>query len=165
MHAAKKHYFTACFSYELLLMLLLVHRFLSPWWRRCWVPPKRRFLQEPHGVTSQKTPFFIGTTLAIAKQYKRYIFFSSFLACSWCSAHRWFAHELAACLNPLQKSQETQKLPQQRSRCTAPAAIILDEWSHDRSQPSSVVELKFPTRGASAPIGCVNSVFLWPKTN
>jgi hypothetical protein len=22
------------------------------------VPPKRRFLQEPHGVTSQKTPFF-----------------------------------------------------------------------------------------------------------
>jgi hypothetical protein len=23
------------------------------------VPPKRRFLQEPHGVTSQKTPFFI----------------------------------------------------------------------------------------------------------
>jgi hypothetical protein len=23
------------------------------------VPPERRFLQEPHGVTSQKTPFFI----------------------------------------------------------------------------------------------------------
>jgi hypothetical protein len=23
------------------------------------VPPKRRFLQEPHGVTTQKTPFFI----------------------------------------------------------------------------------------------------------
>jgi hypothetical protein len=23
-----------------------------------YVPPKRRFLQEPHGVTSQKTPFF-----------------------------------------------------------------------------------------------------------
>jgi hypothetical protein len=22
------------------------------------VPPKRQFLQEPHGVTSQKTPFF-----------------------------------------------------------------------------------------------------------
>jgi hypothetical protein len=22
------------------------------------VPPKRRFLQEPHGVTTQKTPFF-----------------------------------------------------------------------------------------------------------
>jgi hypothetical protein len=23
-----------------------------------YVPPKRRFLQQPHGVTSQKTPFF-----------------------------------------------------------------------------------------------------------
>jgi hypothetical protein len=33
-------------------------RFLSPsWWRR-YVPPKRRLLQEPHGITSQKTPFF-----------------------------------------------------------------------------------------------------------
>jgi hypothetical protein len=28
------------------------------WWRRCYVPPKRRFLQQPHGVSSQKTPFF-----------------------------------------------------------------------------------------------------------
>jgi hypothetical protein len=27
------------------------------------VPPKRRFLQEPHGVTSQKTPFFIVTAV------------------------------------------------------------------------------------------------------
>jgi hypothetical protein len=27
--------------------------------RRCLVPPKRRFFQEPHGVTSQKTPFLI----------------------------------------------------------------------------------------------------------
>jgi hypothetical protein len=38
--------------------LFVVHRFLSPWWRRRQVPPKRRFLQEPHGVTTQKTPFF-----------------------------------------------------------------------------------------------------------
>jgi hypothetical protein len=38
-------------------VLFVVHRFLSPWWRRPKVPPKRRFLQEPHGVTSQKTPF------------------------------------------------------------------------------------------------------------
>jgi hypothetical protein len=38
--------------------LFLVHRFLSPWWRRS-VPPKRRFLQELHDVTSQKTQFFI----------------------------------------------------------------------------------------------------------
>jgi hypothetical protein len=26
--------------------------------KKAQVPPKRRFLQEPHGVTSQKTPFF-----------------------------------------------------------------------------------------------------------
>jgi hypothetical protein len=26
-------------------------------------PPKRRFLQEPHGVTSQKTAFFIVTAV------------------------------------------------------------------------------------------------------
>jgi hypothetical protein len=38
-----------------------VHRFLSPWWWRRLVSPKCRFLQEPHGVTSQKTPFFIRT--------------------------------------------------------------------------------------------------------
>jgi hypothetical protein len=30
-------------------------------WRQ--VPPKRQFLQEPHGVTSQKTPFFIVTAM------------------------------------------------------------------------------------------------------
>jgi hypothetical protein len=38
------------------LALFLVHRFLSPSWRRHWVPPKRRFLQEPQDLTSQKTP-------------------------------------------------------------------------------------------------------------
>jgi hypothetical protein len=42
--------------------LFLVHRFLSPWWRRRQVPPKRQFLQEPHGVTTQKTPFFNHST-------------------------------------------------------------------------------------------------------
>jgi hypothetical protein len=40
------------------VVLFLVHRFLSPWWRRRQVPPKRRFLQEPHGITTQKTQFF-----------------------------------------------------------------------------------------------------------
>jgi hypothetical protein len=32
--------------------------FLSPRWCRRCTPPKRRFLQESHGVTSQKTAFF-----------------------------------------------------------------------------------------------------------
>jgi hypothetical protein len=41
------------------LMLFLVHRFLSPWWWRRYVPLKHGFLQEPHSVTSQKTAFFI----------------------------------------------------------------------------------------------------------
>jgi hypothetical protein len=39
--------------------VVLVHRFLSPWWRRRRVLPERPFLQEPHGVTSQKIPFFL----------------------------------------------------------------------------------------------------------
>jgi hypothetical protein len=46
-------------SCYLQLVLFLVHRFLPPWWRRRQFPPKRRFLQEQHGVTSQKTPFLI----------------------------------------------------------------------------------------------------------
>jgi hypothetical protein len=29
------------------------------WWWRTYVPPKRQILQEPHGVTGQKTAFFI----------------------------------------------------------------------------------------------------------
>jgi hypothetical protein len=43
---------------QLLLILFLARRFLSPsLWRR-YVSPKRRFLQESHGVTYQKTAFF-----------------------------------------------------------------------------------------------------------
>jgi hypothetical protein len=33
--------------------------FLSPWRWRWYVPPKHRFLQEPHGVTSKKMASFI----------------------------------------------------------------------------------------------------------
>jgi hypothetical protein len=47
--------------------LFLVHRFLSPWWRRRQVPPKRRLLQEPHGVTTQKTPFFMILIVLVAE--------------------------------------------------------------------------------------------------
>jgi hypothetical protein len=42
--------------------LFLAHRFLPRCWRR-YVLPKHRFLQEPHGVTSQKTAFFIVTAV------------------------------------------------------------------------------------------------------
>jgi hypothetical protein len=41
-------------------------KFLSPWWRRRQVPPKRRFLQQTHGVTTQKTPFFISCTVFVS---------------------------------------------------------------------------------------------------
>jgi hypothetical protein len=46
--------FAACVSCYLRLTFL-VHQLLSPWWWRRWVPPKRRFLKEPRGITSQKT--------------------------------------------------------------------------------------------------------------
>jgi hypothetical protein len=45
------------------LALFLVHRFLSSWERRRYVLPKCRFLHEPHGVTFQKTRFFIVTAV------------------------------------------------------------------------------------------------------
>jgi hypothetical protein len=48
------------------LTLFLVHRFLSPWWWRRWVPPKRRFIQDPHDVTSLKTALFIVTAVKIS---------------------------------------------------------------------------------------------------
>jgi hypothetical protein len=48
---------------SVLLTLFLARQFLSRWrWRR-HVPMKRRFLQEPDGVTSQKTSFFIVTAV------------------------------------------------------------------------------------------------------
>jgi hypothetical protein len=50
---------------NLRLTLFLDQRFLSPWWRP-YVPSKRQFLQEPHGGTSQKTPFFIDTAVKIS---------------------------------------------------------------------------------------------------
>jgi hypothetical protein len=49
----------------------LACRFLSSWWWKRYIPPKRRFLQEPHCVTSQKTTFFkpIQIHLIIAHTY------------------------------------------------------------------------------------------------
>jgi hypothetical protein len=47
----------------LLLTLFLARRFLSSWWWRRYLHRKRPFLQQPHGVTSQKTAFFIATAV------------------------------------------------------------------------------------------------------
>jgi hypothetical protein len=72
-----------------------VHRYLSPWWRRRQVPPKHRFLQEPHGVTSQKTPFFFYKVLSFlcsievaASQYNSLIRVGSHYGL-WCSIASW----------------------------------------------------------------------------
>jgi hypothetical protein len=51
-----------------------LRRFLSPWWWRCYVPPKRQFWLEPYGVTSQKTAFLIHVYLYLTD-------FSNFCNC------------------------------------------------------------------------------------
>jgi hypothetical protein len=45
--------------------------------RRRQVPPKRLFLQEPHGVTSQKTPFFLVTAVKTSNLTYCYFVFVS----------------------------------------------------------------------------------------
>jgi hypothetical protein len=47
----------------IVLTLFLARRFLSPWWSRRYVPPKRLLLLEPQGVTSQKMVFFVVTAV------------------------------------------------------------------------------------------------------
>jgi hypothetical protein len=42
--------------------------------QRASVPPKRRFLQEPHGVTTQKTPFFIVTAVKTSNLTSQFFF-------------------------------------------------------------------------------------------
>jgi hypothetical protein len=64
------YFFAACVGCWLQLVLFLVHRFLSPWWRRRYFSRKCRFLQEPHGVTSQKTSFFNLTAFCNLSFYK-----------------------------------------------------------------------------------------------
>jgi hypothetical protein len=40
------------------LSIFLARCFFSPWWWRRYFLPKRRFLQDPHSVTSLNTAFF-----------------------------------------------------------------------------------------------------------
>jgi hypothetical protein len=61
---------------KFLLTLFLTRLFFLPWWQ-CWcVATKRRFLQEPHRLTSQKTAFFIVTAVKTS-----YIGYSSLACC------------------------------------------------------------------------------------
>jgi hypothetical protein len=41
------------------MLTFLALIFFAPWWRRRYDLPKRRLSQEPHGLTSHKTAFFI----------------------------------------------------------------------------------------------------------
>jgi hypothetical protein len=57
-----------------LLMLVPCSWILLPWrWRR-YVPPKRRFMHDLHGATSQKTAFFIVTTVKTSNLTIRFVF-------------------------------------------------------------------------------------------
>jgi hypothetical protein len=55
--------------------------------RNTKVPPKRRFLQEPHGVTSQKTPFFIVTAVKTSDLTKRHCSTKPTVSSHTCSIH------------------------------------------------------------------------------
>jgi hypothetical protein len=46
-----------------MLTFFLARWFLLLWWWRGHIPPKHRFLQDPQGVKSQKTAFFIITAV------------------------------------------------------------------------------------------------------
>jgi hypothetical protein len=52
---------------------------LSPWWWRRQVPPKRRFLHEPRGVTFQKKALFIVTAVKISNRTRCNIRLLSYL--------------------------------------------------------------------------------------
>jgi hypothetical protein len=78
-----------------LLLTFLVHRFVSPWWWRCWVSPKRWFLQDPHGITFQKTPFFIVSIVVLMCFLNRI---------HWVSWICLYAHTNTDCFNMLQVS-------------------------------------------------------------
>jgi hypothetical protein len=68
--SCKNRYFGEMYRLHQIVFLRSVRRLLvtvndvpsspifSPWWLTLYVPPKCRFLQEPHGITSQKTKFF-----------------------------------------------------------------------------------------------------------
>jgi hypothetical protein len=45
------------------LAFILASWLFPAWWWSRYVPPKRRFLQEPHGVTSQETTLFMVTSV------------------------------------------------------------------------------------------------------
>jgi hypothetical protein len=66
-----------------LRLTFLFHIFLSPWWRRPYVPPIRRFSQKPHGVTSNKTPLFLVTAVKTSNLFLKDLSFECRLSISF----------------------------------------------------------------------------------
>jgi hypothetical protein len=52
-----------------MILMFPARQFLSTWWLRRYVPPKRRFLQESRSVASQKTAFFLLINMFTAACY------------------------------------------------------------------------------------------------
>jgi hypothetical protein len=67
------------------LLMFLACWFLSPWWRRWYVPLKRQFLQQPHGITSQKTAILIRNIIFIYFIHKSYVHMLKTKCNSYCS--------------------------------------------------------------------------------
>jgi hypothetical protein len=66
----------------LLTALFLGRRFMSPWWWNRYGPPKRRFFQEPYGITSQKAAFLFTSSFIITIRALWVNFFSGGIDCT-----------------------------------------------------------------------------------
>jgi hypothetical protein len=78
-------------NYWLLTLFYIADRASSLWWRR-YIPPNRRFLQEPLCITSQMLAFFrkenvrsreLSTFLSVTKIFKRNLFIPRRLCTFW----------------------------------------------------------------------------------
>jgi hypothetical protein len=78
------YFFASCVGWQLQLTLFLVHWFMPPWWRRFYVPPKCRFLWEPHAITTQKMSYFIVTAMTTSDLTRILLFEGQLVLLSTC---------------------------------------------------------------------------------
>jgi hypothetical protein len=72
---------------------------VSHWWWRRYVPLKRRFLHEPHGLTFQKTTFF-NIFLFHCIKWRNYCLFFSFLGWGETQSSGHVGHHWTCCTSP-----------------------------------------------------------------
>jgi hypothetical protein len=99
-----QYFYAACFGCYLLVTLPLAHWFLSSWWWRRYVPPKRRSLHEPHGVTSQTTKFLKKNSFRTPGEETEYIYLVLQFVNSWImnkSRVFWESNKIGTLLVPL----------------------------------------------------------------